>query len=55
MIAFTNVFISYLVVLLVIAVVAGVAVTIGIHMRKKKNAAEETAKEAVAETDGENK
>ena len=36
-----NSFLSYLVVLAVIAVVGAVAITLGITLRKKKNAAEE--------------
>lgn len=55
MIHFTNVFLSYVVVLLVIVVVAGAAVTIGIHMRKKKNTAEEALGETVQNIDGESK
>lgn len=45
MVSFVNVFLSYLLLLVVIVIVAGVAVTIGITMRKKKNA--EQAVEAV--------
>ena len=39
--SFLNSFLSYLVVLVVIAVVGAVAITLGITLRKKKNAAEE--------------
>lgn len=35
---FVNAFLSYLVLLLIIVVVAGIATTIGITMAKKKNA-----------------
>ena len=38
MISFLNAFMSYLVVMIVIVVVAGVALTIGITAAKKKNA-----------------
>ncbi len=37
MVSFVNSFLSYLVLMLVILVVAGVAVTIGITLRKRKN------------------
>lgn len=37
MIAFVNTFLSYLFLMLVIVVVAGIAVVIGITMRKRKN------------------
>ena len=40
-VSFLNSFLSYLVVLAVIAVVGAVAITLGITLRKKKNAAEE--------------
>ena len=40
-VSFLNSFLSYLVVLVVIAVVGAVAITLGITLRKKKNAAEE--------------
>ena len=45
-ILFINSFLSYLLLMLVIAVIAGVAIFIGIKMRKNKNA-------KVAETAGE--
>ena len=38
MVAFTNVFLSYLLLLLLIVAVAGIAAFIGITMRKKNNA-----------------
>lgn len=40
-VSFFNSFLSYLVVFAVIAVVGAVAITLGITLRKKKNAAEE--------------
>ena len=42
MVSFMNSFLSYMVLMLVIVAVAGVAVFIGITMRKTKNAAEST-------------
>ena len=38
MVSFVNTFLSYLLLLLIIVAVAGVALFIGITMRKKKNA-----------------
>lgn len=38
MIAFLNTFLSYLLLMVIILVVGGVALTIGINMRKNKNA-----------------
>lgn len=54
-VSFLNSFLSYLVVFAVIAVVGAVAITLGITLRKKKNAAEEKhAAEAAKEvSDGE--
>lgn len=43
--AFVSSFLSYLLLMLVILVVGGVALTIGITMRKKKNASMEQAEE----------
>lgn len=43
LISFLNSFMSYIVLLLIIVVLAGIAVTIGITMAKRKNA--KTAKE----------
>lgn len=40
-VSFFNSFLSYLMVLIVIAAVGAVAITLGITLRKKKNAAEE--------------
>ena len=40
-VSFLNSFLSYLVVLVVIAAVGAVAITLGITLRKKKNATEE--------------
>ncbi|MDE7222200.1 MAG: hypothetical protein K2O34_00285 [Acetatifactor sp.] len=52
MTVFLNSFLSYLLLMLVIVVVAGVAVFIGITLRKKKN--QQTAGDAGAEqADGE--
>lgn len=47
-VSFLNSLLSYLVVFAVIAVVGAVAITLGITLRKKKNAAEE---KQTAETD----
>lgn len=41
-VSFLNSFLSYLVVLVVIAAVGAAAITLGITLRKKKNATEET-------------
>lgn len=43
LVLFINSFLSYLLLLIVIAVVAGIAMFIGIKMRKKKNVEEEQA------------
>ncbi len=40
-VSFFNSFLSYLMVMIVIAAVGAVAITLGITLRKKKNAAEE--------------
>ena len=40
-VSFLNSFLSYLVLLVIIVAVGAVAVTLGITLRKKKNAAEE--------------
>jgi len=48
MVAFFNSFLSYLMLMVVIAAVAGVAIFIGITMRKKKNQAESAAQSAGA-------
>lgn len=48
MVSFVNTFLSYLLLLVIILAVAGVATFIGITMRKKKNAA--AAVEAKAES-----
>lgn len=53
MVAFLNSFLSYLLLMVVIAAVAGVAIFIGITMRKKKNQAEPAAQPAGAENAGE--
>ena len=53
MINFINTFLSYVVVMLVIAAVGAVAVTIGLTLRKKKNAKEMQTQNA--ETAAENK
>lgn len=37
MIAFLNTFLSYLLLMIIILVVGGIAITIGINMRKAKN------------------
>lgn len=39
-ISFANAFLSYLLLFLIIAVLGGIAITIGITLRKKKNAKE---------------
>lgn len=39
-VAFINSFLSYLLLLLVIVVLGGIAITVGITLRKKKNAKE---------------
>ena len=41
MINFVNSFLSYLMLLVIIAIIGAVAITLGITLRKKKNAAEE--------------
>ncbi|MBQ7924824.1 MAG: hypothetical protein IJ335_00840 [Lachnospiraceae bacterium] len=43
MVAFANTFLSYVVLMLIIVVVAGVAITIGITLRKRKNNKLDTA------------
>lgn len=48
-VSFLNSFLSYLVLLVIIAAVGAVAITLGITLRKKKNAAE--AKNASQETE----
>lgn len=50
MVSFANVFLSYLLLLLIIVAVAGIAAFIGITMRKKKNA-ESAANELKAEAE----
>lgn len=40
MVSFVNIFLSYVLLMLVIVIVAGIAVTIGITMRKKKDASQ---------------
>ena len=52
-ISFLNSFLSYLVVLVVVAVVGAVAITLGITLRKKKNAAVAENQAEVKENDGE--
>lgn len=43
MVAFLNTFLSYLLLMVIILVVGGIAITIGINMRKAKNSqAQET-------------
>ena len=46
MVNFINSFLSYVVVLLVIAAVGAVAITLGITLRKKKNAKEAQTQDA---------
>lgn len=53
MVAFFNSFLSYLLLMAVILVVAGLAVFIGITMRRKKNREELAAQPAGAENAGE--
>ena len=45
-VSFLNSFLSYLVVLVVIAAVGAVAITLGITLRKKKNEGMQQAKES---------
>ncbi len=52
LIEFGRMFLSYLFVLVVIAAVAGLAIFIGIRMRKSKNAKEESANAAGNEAEG---
>ena len=42
MINFVNSFLSYLMLLVIIAIIGAVAITLGITLRKKKNASEKT-------------
>ena len=47
LILFVNSFLSYLLLMLIIVVIAGVAVFIGIKMRKNKNAKQEVVEETI--------
>ena len=49
MINFVNSFLSYLMLLVIIAIVGAVAITLGITLRKKKNASEEKNETEVKE------
>lgn len=52
MINFVNLFLSYLMLLVIIAIIGAVAITLGITLRKKKNASEKTTgTEGSAEAD----
>lgn len=53
MIAFFNSFLTYLLLMLVIAVVAGAAIFAGITMRKKKNLTESGEDVGAGQADGE--
>lgn len=53
MIAFFNSFLTYLMLMLVIAVVAGAAIFAGITMRKKKNLTESGEDTGAGQADGE--
>ena len=48
-VSFLNSFLSYLVLLVILAAVGAVAVTLGITLRKKKNAAEEKPQTAATD------
>lgn len=53
MVAFINSFLSYLLLMLVIVAVAGVAVFIGITMRKKKDQAQPAGEAGTEHAEGE--
>lgn len=45
MVSLVNAFLTYFVLMLIIVVVAGVAITLGITLRKRKNLSDATAQE----------
>ena len=47
LILFVNSFLSYLLLMLIIVIIAGVAIFIGITMRKNKNAKQEVVEETI--------